>query len=212
MSRFSLPLSACLLLTGCLSHHPYESLVRYHDDGRAKPVAVIPTMIDTTHSDVPWSIAEEMTSHIVRNVESKEQIYLQEGDGSLLADNPFNPDISWVKEAFVPQQFVVFLELVEHELIPAFGKSSQEEPRGNYLNTGIRVRIIDLRQNEPKIVLQEIVRDSYYIPRTYFPPNYDTASWGSEEYEKTPMGIAHTRIAQEISSRIVDYIILAQGR
>ena len=57
-----------------------------------------------------------------------------------------------------------------------------------------------------------MVRDSYYIPKTLIPVNYNEVVWGSDEYKKTPMGIAHSQLIQEIVSRVSDYVLLAKSR
>ena len=77
---------------------------------------------------------------------------------------------------------------------------------------GVRLRILDLRGSEPKIVLQEKIYDSYYIPKTLFPTDYNTVSWGTEEYKNSPLGIAHTRLIKEITTRVSEYILLAKSR
>ena len=186
---------------------------RYHEDGRAKPIAAIPPMIDTTSFDAPWSIAEELTASIARSITSEGKIYIKKQDEFAVAENPFTNDLSWMPGEFQNQEFAVFLELVEHELAPASkSKHLSAQETSNNLNMGIRVRVIDLRGNEPKIVLQEMVRSSYYIPKSLFPADYNATPWGSEEYSKTPMGIAHAQITQEMASRISDYILLAKSR
>ncbi|MBI3900935.1 MAG: hypothetical protein HY324_02135 [Chlamydiia bacterium] len=216
MNRFLIRCSTLLPLifaAGCFTHRLGDPVAtRFHDDGRAKPVAVIPTIIDTTSFDVPWSVAEELTTSIVDSVLASGQVYIRSGDEFSVIENPFGTDLSWTKQEFAGQQFAVFLELVEHELTPAFSQRSKDEPRGNYLNMGVRLRVVDIRGETPKIVLQEIVRDSYYIPKSFFPPDYQITGWGCEEYVKTPLGIAHAKLTQEISERIIDYILLAQSR
>ena len=76
----------------------------------------------------------------------------------------------------------------------------------------VRIRVLDLRGAHPKVVLQELVKSSYYVPKTLLPINYNEVVWGSEEYATTPMGIAHAEIVGEIVSRLSDYILLAKSR
>ena len=200
-----------LLVAGCCNRYKNDTATRYHEDGRAKPVAAMPAMIDTTSFDLPWSISEELTSSIVQMVGKGGQIYIQSQDDFAIAANPFTGDLSWMKREFLNQEFAVFLELAEHELVPS-SKTGSDIGISNNLNMGVRVRVIDLRGAEPKVVLQEMVRESYYIPKTLFPVDYDTVSWGTEDYKKTPMGVAHHQIAQEVAARISEYILLAKSR
>lgn len=206
-------LLAVLFATGCASRNFDQPITRYHEDGRAKPIVAIPVMIDTTSFDASWSIAEELTESIAQSISRTGQIYMQSQDNFSISDNPFGHDLSWVKQDFENQEFAVFLELVEHELVPA-KKSKNLSPRemAANLNMGVRIRIVDLRGHSEKVILQELVRESYYVPKSLVPIDYQTVSWGTEEYRKSPMGVAHSRIAQEIASRVSDYILLAKSR
>jgi hypothetical protein len=123
---------------------------------------------------------------------------------SPFTDNPFGGDLSWMKREFQNEEFVAFLELVEHEFVPV--KTS------NNLNMAVRLRVVDLRPAQPKIVLQETIRDSYFVPNTLIPNDYSVEVWGTDAYKKSPMGIAHSMLVQEIASRISDYVLLAKSR
>ena len=202
-----------LFAVGCCSSRCKEdqSSTRYHDDGRAKPVVALPMMIDTTSFDVPWSISEEITTTIALMIGKGGKIYVQSQDDFAIASNPFTGDLSWMKREFPNQEFGVFLELAEHELVPASKYASDLEVSNN-LNMGVRIRVVDLRSAEPKIVLQEMIRESYYIPKTLFPVDYDVVTWGKEDYKRSPMCIAHMKLAQEIAERVSEYILLAKSR
>lgn len=206
-------LLAGLLAAGCTCKSCDDTATRYHDDGRSKPIAAIPVMIDTTSFDAPWSIAEEITTSVVQTISKSGSIYIQSQDDFAIAENPFGNDLSWVKREFENQEFAVFLELAEHELVPSTkSRKLEQQETSNNLNMGVRIRVVDLRTSTPKIILQEMIRDSYYIPKSLFPTDYNETAWGTEEYAKSPMGIAHAQIAQEVAARISDYILLAKSR
>lgn len=211
--RYLSLLMLVLFTASCCGHRCNEkqSSTRYHDDGRAKPVAALPLMIDTTSFEVPWSISEEITSTIAQIIGKSGRIFIQSQEDFAIASNPFSGDLSWMKREFPNQEFGVFLELVEHELVPA-SKSGTEVDVSNNLNMGVRIRVVDLRAAAPKVVLQEIVRNSYYIPKTIFPIDYDVVTWGTEDYKRSPMGIAHVQLAQEVAERVSEYILLAKSR
>jgi hypothetical protein len=191
-----------------------DSITRYHEDGRAKPVVAIAPILDTTSFDVPWSISEEITSILSRQISQKNQIFVQSREDFSLAENPFGHDLSWMKQEFPSYEFAVFLELVEHEMVPVSKEKTVSFPQevAKNLKMGVRLRVIDLRGSAPKIVIQEMIRDSYYIPKTLIPTDYNTTVWGSEEYAKSSMGIAHSRLSSEIANRVSDYILLAKSR
>lgn len=204
-------LLALLFAAGCCNRCKDETSTRYHDDGRAKPVAALPAMIDTTSFDVPWSISDELTSTIVQMISKTGRIFIQSQDDFAIASNPFSGDLSWMKREFPNHEFAVFLELVEHDLIPS-SKVASEQDVSNNLRMGVRLRVVDLRPTLPKIVLQELIRESYYIPKTLFPIDYNVITWGSEDYKTSPMGIAHLQISQEVAARVSEYILLAKSR
>jgi len=194
-----------------------EEVSRFHEDGRAKPVIVVASAIDTTSFECPWSLSEEITSTLTGQISQTGKIFVHSSAEFPFVENPFGNDLSWVKREFQNEEFVVFLELVEHQNKPAL--KGKREP-ANYspqevstnLNMSIRIRVLDIRAAQPKIVLQEIVRDSYYVPKTLIPTDYNTVVWGSDEYRKSPMGIAHAQFIQEIATRVTDYILLAKSR
>ena len=210
---FVASLLAAFLGAGCACKSCDQVATRYHEDGRAKPITAVPAMIDTTSFDAPWSIAEELTASVVQQISKSGQIYIQSRDDFAVAENPFGNELSWMKREFDNQEFAVFVELVEHELVPTVkSRTVPQHEVANNLNMGIRIRVVDLRGSTPKTILQELVRESYYIPKSLFPTDYSTISWGTEEYTKSPMGIAHVQIVQEVAARISDYILLAKSR
>lgn len=210
--RYLSTLMLSILAVGCTRTSDF--MTRYHEDGRAKPIVAVASMIDTASFEAPWSISEELTSMIVSQMGQSGKIYIVPKEDENFAENPFAYDLSWMKREFPTQEFAVFLELVEHEIVPASkvkkGLSSQEV--SSNLNMAVRLRVIDVRGQTPKIVLQEIVRDTYFIPKTLLPTDYNTASWGTSEFAKTPMGVAHAGLVREIAARVSDYILLAKSR
>lgn len=204
--------SLAIALAAC---GPQEQIMtRYHEDGRAKPVVTVASMIDTTSAELPWSLSDEFTESVTRQLQQSGRLFLASNEEFSLSENPFGQDLSWAKREFPNQEFVVFLELVEHALRPADGAAQALSPQeiSNNLEMAIRLRVVDLRPETPKIVLQEIVKESYFIPKTLLPTDYNLLSWGREGYEKTPMGVAHAAITSEIAHRVSDYLLLAKSR
>src|SRR5690349_10929140 len=124
-----------LFAAGCCNrcNQDDQLSIRYHEDGRAKPIAALPIMIDTTSFDVPWSIPEELTSTIVQIIAKNGKIFIQSQDDFAIASNPFAGDLSWMKREFQNREFGVFLELTEHELVPS-SKSASDGEVSNNLN------------------------------------------------------------------------------
>lgn len=201
-------------ITAMSCNRSNETTTRFHEDGRAKPVVAVASMIDTTSFDAAWSLSEEFTTHLIQQVGQNGDIFVVSKEDESYVENPFGQNLNWMKKEFPEQEFVVFLELVEHETSPASKVKTNLPPQevSMNLNMAVRLRVIDLRGNEPKIVLQEMVRDSYFIPKTLLPTDYNIAVWGTDDYRKSPMGIAHAHLIQEIANRVSDYVLLAKSR
>lgn len=189
-----------------------DQMSRFHEDGRVKPSVAIAAMLDTTSFDTSWSLSEELTEGILQHIASTKEIYVHSQDQSPFTENPFGGDLSWMKREFQGEEFVAFLELVEHEFTPAKAKGIPLQEASSNLNMAVRVRVIDLRLDTPRIVLQEMIRDSYFVPKTLIPTDYSVDVWGTDGYRKSPMGLAHAGLVQEIATRIEDYILLSKGR
>lgn len=203
--------TALLFLTACGRDYS-EEFTKYYEDGRAKPNVVIAPIIDTSSTtDLSWSLSEELLDKVLAKVAIKSTLYVnkdEEINQIPSSDNPFGSDLSWIKTEYSPHEFVVFLEIAQHEIVKQ--KPNKMHSPSN-LNTAIRMRIVDIRGAQPKIVLQELLKDSYYINKNLL-IDYSEIVWGSERYRRTPMHSAHERVAKEITSRLNDYILLAKSR
>lgn len=194
------------------SRNSNDEMSRFHEDGRAKPSVAIASMLDTTSFDASWSLSEEFTAGIMNTIAGSGEIFVHAQEESPFTENPFSNDLSWMKREFHSEEFVAFIELVEHEFAPVKSKTLAPYEASNNLNMAVRIRVVDLRAPTPKIVLQELVKDSYFVPKTLIPTDYSSIVWGTEEYQKSPMGVAHAGLVQEIANRISDYILLAKSR
>jgi hypothetical protein len=210
MKKLSLLL--LLLATTACHKNTNDEITKYHEDGRAKPIVAIIPVIDSTTYEGLWSLSDEFTTTISNQVAQTNNIYLQSMEylkSITNNDNPFQEDLSWVKETYTSNEFVAFVELVEHENVPTTKNVAKSSSN---LNMAIRIRIIDLRNIQPKVILQEYVSDSYYISKNIIPTDYKTSGWGTNDYNLSPMGIAHNQLAKKVAQRISDYILLAKSR
>lgn len=210
--RYTLSFLIALAAIGCNRSNNQSDTCRFHEDGRIKPSVAIASLLDTTNFDCTWSLSEEITQEVTNHVAATGKIYVHVQQESPFTENPFGSDLSWMKREFQTEEFVAFLELVEHELMPVKAGAVPLQEASSNLNMAVRVRVVDLRANQPKIVLQEMIRDSYFIPKTLIPNDYNIDSWGTEGFKKTPMGAAHAQLVQQIANRISDYILLAKAR
>lgn len=220
MSRIAMALSLALLAAaGCKNQNEQATLFEQEKNVSLKPIVAVVPIMDRTANNIPWNLSDELTSSIYRRLASDERLYLVNMQKTLAVlkklgpgNNPFGADLAWIKRAFREDEFVAFLELLEHEEIPVNAqKASSLENCSAELNTSIRVRVFDLRGKEAKIVLQELIHDTNFIPRQFTQSNFYQVAWGKDGYEISPLGLAHEQLTKEISSRIEDYICNAMS-
>ena len=218
MMRMGWVFSLCIALFGCTKNVD-EQTSRYHDDGRAKPVVSVIPVFDQSEAKIAWSLSEEFTNQLRQRLFKRNRFYLSTPEEintvtSKLTEeeNPFSTDYGWVKEAFDGHEFIVFTELVEHDIHPKPLKNNFLDKLTPYceLSMTMRVRIFDLRSPKPQIILQELIHQSHLIPK---PSNLMEASpdrWKKMTFNVSPMGLAHSQLSKEVSKRIEDYILLSQ--
>lgn len=183
-----------------------------------KPSVAIVPVIDNTKNNFEWNLSDELSSAVYSRIGQRNHLFVTDVDKvrKKLAhlgekNNPFASDATWVKNAFHGESFVVFLELVEHDEI--FQQNSRKSSDLQFcnadLNMSMRVRIFDLRGNEPKVILQEIHRDTHFVPRQFTSENFYQVAWGDPSYSVSPVGLAHASFTKDIATRIEDYILMA---
>ncbi|MBI2810761.1 MAG: hypothetical protein HYX67_08040 [Candidatus Melainabacteria bacterium] len=219
MSRLLLSLSVLsLIAVGCDDTNKNTSQA-YEQKSNSKPVVSVVPIIDNTKNSYEWNLSDELSSSLYYRFAQQDTLFLEKASAvraktRKLAEgqNPFGPDITWVKKAFQGDDFVVFLELVEHEEVY---KQNKKKPVDNSetsadLNMSMRVRVFDVRDNEPKVILQELIHDSHFIPRPFTEANFYQVAWGHESFSVSPIGLAHAQFVKEIATRLEDYILMAK--
>ncbi len=216
--RVALAICLALGLVGCESRTAV-SQARFYQDGTLKPTVALVPLFDHTTPNVEWDLSEEITTLINSRLQKKDKIFLtpQTKVKSLIrnlqnSQNPFAVDIAWVKPTFAGQEFVVFMELLQHEEIPQ-RSTPQEDPKqcAAELNISLRIRVIDVRGDKAKVVLQEIVRQSEYLPRQFNQYNFHHEAWKEDVFTISPLSLAHAQLTKKAARRIEEYILLARG-
>ena len=220
MSRLYLAgLILSLVATGCNQYKSdQDQTASYHDANHLKPVVAIVPIIDSTQNDLPWSLSDEFTAAIDYRLSRNNNLYLvdlQKTRTNLKKtkgiQTPFGTDVNWIKKAFSDSEFVVFLELVEHEEVFRQDRKKPSDPTlcSADLNMSMRVRVFDLRGDQPRVILQELVNDTHFVPRQFTHVNFYQTPWGEQSFNISPMGLAHAEFSKELATRIEDYILLA---
>lgn len=170
-----------LIAAGC--GPKYADYYPYYDNGVLKPAVALVPVINNCCLDMPWDLSEELTDSIRFEAMQHGDLYLLSKD-QVQADlarmgnvDFFGRDISFSKQ-FSDANYVVILELLEHWIKPGSCNST--------LVMKMRIRVIDIRCQTPRIVLQEVFGGTKILPR---------------DREWTPAN-AHSTIVRDVVSRI----------
>lgn len=210
-------LSALLMVmvfVGCSTPH-YVDYFPYHDDGTPKPRVALMPIMDSSHSDLPWNLSEELSRSIYYDLMDSGELYVlspaEIGSPWNKSIDLFSSDLSFTKD-FCNTDFIVVLDLIQHELVPCDasnrgGLSPAEcHPYNRVLALSTRARVIDIRRQQPRVILYEILKSGYVVAPPYDVINYEQQPYGSRGYETTPCGVVHDRMVQNIVLRLEDVI------
>lgn len=182
-----------------------------------KPIVTIVPVFDHAKHRLPWNVSQELTTGINLCLERQNRLYLvDQGKISKIVQNiepdqnPFGEDIQWIRKTFRNEEFVAFIELFKHDEIPLNFQENvplSQCPAELYMSA--RIRIFDLRGPTLKIVLSEVLNHSENIPTYFTRINHALLPPDHEDFHATPQGMAHDSFAQEIATRIEDYVLLS---
>lgn len=220
MLRNLIVVALAIITFGC-GNHSNTQTVRYHDDGRAKPIVAFVPVFDRSGAVMPWNLSEEL-SYITQNRLTKRgNFFLTDSDvveeitsKLTAAHNPFGDELDWTQNAFPYNEFVVFTELIEHQVHPKELRNSfiDKITPSCQLDMTIRIRVIDLRFEKPQVILQELVHQSHLIPKPSYELDGAQDKWKRKTYAVSPIGFAHLQMTKEVARRIEDYILLAKTK
>ncbi|MCH9627189.1 MAG: hypothetical protein S4CHLAM2_08240 [Chlamydiales bacterium] len=189
----------------------------YQSSGKQKAiVAVLPVIDHSGCRNLSWNLSREFTDEIRNRVYDSSKVYLLRDHGSReLAERLNTPNPAHISEVEVRNlgatEFVVVAELIDqHEIPYAARKTPEKSPfKGEVsavLSVDMRVRVIDIRHDQPKVVLQEVLNQEHVIVPAYMSSDYARAPWGTEAFMRTPMGLTHNKMVRELVSRVENYI------
>lgn len=209
--------SILLMLAGCTSHQTHEQLL-FHDNGMCKPKIALFDLRNTSEATLPWDLSEEFTTEISQQIRSIDKLFLIREDEiawqyPIQAKHlkPFH-DHSWIKENSPDTEFVIFVELMEHDIVPKNPEQDSKSKISFNLNVSARIKVIDVREDIPIVILQEIISQSHLIPWQFAGIDYSSVRWGKSLFSVTPIGLAHRKLTKTIVKRIEEYILLAKSR
>lgn len=214
---WALPL--CLFCCGC-TRSVYNQETRFHNDGRAKPKVTLVPAFDRSNAKIGWNLSEEFTDHLRQRLLKLNQLYLNtpEEVNAITAEltpehNPFSSEPNWIYDTFSPCEFVVFTEIVEHEIRakPPSSNFFDKLTPSKELTLTMRVRIFDLRKDHNCVILEELVSNNYSITSALGLSEKSADYWQKITFAVSPLGLAHAKLSKEVAKRIEDYILLAQS-
>jgi hypothetical protein len=202
-----------VLTVGCSGPH-YVDYFPYHDDGTPKPKVAIMPILDSAGCELSWDISQELIQGVYYEMMNTGEFYvvspqeigpvwMKQETADLFANNA-----PYVKE-FKNTDFIVALEIVERSIVP-YDPCSQRQVAGcsarNWmLHLKIRVKVLDIRYCEPKIVLYEVFKTSYAGSLEAYRAD-SAACWGTEGYGKSFCGLAHQRAIHNLTQRLQEVI------
>ncbi len=184
----------------------------YQRSGRQKAiVAVLPVINTVGEGGLTWDLSREFTDEVRKRIYNSQVAYLLRDHGSLeIAEKLNTPCPSEISASQASNlgaaEFALVMELIEQDEMPL--RSSENGP--TLLSVAMRVRVIDLRHDQPKVILQEIVRKEREIARAYMACDYTKTPWGSEPFQRTPLGVVHQQLVRELVTRTEGYIEAAR--
>lgn len=209
-------LSCCflfLLLAGCQKHTTQcSNYVAYTDEGTLKPRIALASVTDSSGTNLSWDVSDEIISGInyymrldgELNVIPQNDVYAKM---ALLGDiDPYAANLTPWKSFCNNDDFIVLIDVFKREELPyEKGKFSQIycdtlNQSGNVLSLKARLKIIDIRAQQPKLVLYEVNDFNYMLPLGY--ENQQIAKWGDPDYNRTYIGKVHDRLICQLTQRI----------
>ncbi|MEI8365924.1 MAG: hypothetical protein WCF65_05850 [Parachlamydiaceae bacterium] len=208
-----------MITTGCGGPR-YVDYFPYDDNGTPKPkVALIP-LIDSSENDLSWDISEEISQGIYRTMMDSGLFYVPtpaeigpawkkiDQVDFFGASSSYQPLVNQFKNT----DFVVVFDLIEHKIslsqdeVSPPKRITQCYAQNRQLVTRVRIKILDIRCEVPKIILFEVFKTCYSLTPSKYGFACDEIAWGSIGYTKTPCGIAHDRLIRGLAARLEQVI------
>ncbi len=212
MARFfSFALVLLALAAGCVSAPTAPQAPR------CRPQIALVPVINGTNVKLPWDVETELTDDILDclmcegafwvSPYNQYECALEQTKGR----DYFGIDLSFANH-FSHNDFLVIVELVEHEMKPYRREEypdlmvSHTPDRHQVLALSARIRVIDLRFEEPAIVRQEIVETYKLVSPKAAKVCYDGLNDLVPEYSNTPLARGHKELAALVASKIEEAV------
>lgn len=164
---------------------------------RGTPVlAFIPVEDRAQSSGLPWDLGKELTECCANrrwaNVETVSPREVAAAVARLKVKDLQKQAPSFFKQ-LKGTDFVVLVELLNH---------TNKDDKATAIALSARVKVIDLRGGNAQVILNKIVENNHMVGFNQPKVDYNQVGWGSQEYARTPVGIAHAKLCDDIVSRV----------
>ncbi len=216
MGRLVISLLLVIASSGCAPS--FRDTSAYYYSGQPKPsVALLPVVNSAGPQDLGWDLSGEFTDEMTKRLDNSHKLYLV---GEAPVESPVAKTVSALPAQVldknllrgVPEaQFLIVTELIEQKTTP-YGPAANRPTEkyisesGAILSLAMRVKVIDMREAQPRVVLQEVVETDYNITKPYLYVDYRKHPYGTDFYTRTPLGIAHAKLIKEVVAHIESYV------
>ena len=126
-------LAISLILGGC-NKQGNDSTALLEAKASNRPIVSVVPVLDHSRNDLNWNVSQELSQTIRERLVQRNLLYMigeepvtAMAQKAFSAHDPFDVDTSWVRKAFPQNEFVVFMELMEHNEIPVPSKELPED-------------------------------------------------------------------------------------
>lgn len=211
MLNILLSIFVACVVTGC-SGPRFIDYFPYNDNGIPKPrIALMPVI--STQPGLPRHFTEELTKSINYELMDHGKVFALSKNEIGPAWNRkaeldfFGKDLSFAKQ-FCHTDFVVALELIEHSWYPCeevsstCNRSCTPHSINQVLTIKMRVRVIDTRYKNPRIVHYEILKCCKPMSAPYKHIGFRQTNWTSQVLSMAPSTTEYQQLIHDVVKRL----------
>ncbi len=214
MLKIILSMLITILAVGCGAPR-YVDYFPCRDDGTPKPkVALIPA-VDISQSGLPWDVSAEISEALYYEFMNSGELYvllpkeIGPAWSKYKATDFFDSQMSFCPD-FACADFIVAMEVIEDSITDCDSCGGAPISPSNACNEiatmRMRLKVIDVRCETPRVILYEIVKAHYLMAPSRDTCGEEIVCWGSKGYALSPYGIVHRRMACNLARRLEEVL------
>lgn len=211
MRKVAALLMVAAMFMGCARQ--YCDYFAYDDEGIAKPVVAVLPVRDSSWNSMPWDVSRELEEGIWESARRRGKLYcvdphhVDEVVASFGEETDLHSQDLQFFNQFTGCDYLVLIDLLEHNEVPYQRGAIEplyiiDSDDAFVLAMKARVTVLDVTGPTPRVILREITASNHMIARRFYDIDYTENRWGSQEYHRTPVGVAHERLARDLTERI----------